>query len=320
MYVPALSEAEPRLQRRYHQLIVSPLSSAQRLAAGVHAPPTLVKGFATTQAAWRFYANERVTLPGLCSPLIEHAGSATPGCCSDWVLVIADWSNLHYPAHASKAGRIELSGKNDLGYEMFTLLAASDRDGVPIAPLCLELRAQDGTHTTRHAGVLKPLSPLDALEQAMCQTATLPLGKPPVFVIDREADSVGHYRRWDASGKKFIVRANSGRKVLHDGKELRLDEVAGVFRHRMKPVRSVLYKGKPAEQFIAETLVVLHRPARQHRLDRRSRKLKHKNLPGPRLPLRLIVSEMRDCNGKLLARWLLLSNLPGRVFAATIAL
>lgn len=320
--LPALTEAEPRLQRRYHYLIVSQLSSADRLAAGVHALPALVDSFATSQAAWRFYSNLRVKLPVLASPLIEHACQAVPDCCDDYVLVVNDWSNLHFNGHDSKTDRVELSRRDDLGYQMFTALAVSDRDGAPIAPLCVQLRAADGLHTTRSIKVLKPQSQLDEIEPVMDHITTLQLAKPPVFVIDREADSVLHYRKWDSCGKKFLIRADDDRRVLHDGKEMRLGEVADSLRRKLKPSRPVLYKGKKTRQFVTETVVVLNRPARQHRVEGhgKNKRKKHKNIPGAAIPLRLVISEVRDANGKVLSRWLLLNNLPAGVPASTIAL
>lgn len=296
-----LAGAEPRLQRRYHQLIVSQLSSAQRLAAGVHAPPTLVDGFATTQAAWRFYSNPRIPLPQLCAPLWDHACRSAVEGCDRWLPVVLDWSNLHYNGHASKSDRIELSMRNDLGYEMLTALALSDRDGSPLAPLCVELRARDGLHTTRCPTVQPALSQLDGLEPVMDHVTAGRWGKPVVFLIDREADSVAHYRRWDAAGKKLVIRANETRCVLHDGRERRLGEVAKDLSRQMRSMRSVLYKGKPAEQFIAETIVVLNRPAYQHRVEGhgKHRRKKHKLVPGPAISLRLIVAEVRDRQGKL---------------------
>jgi Transposase DDE domain len=320
LYVPTLAGAEPRLQGRYHQLIVSQLSSAQRLAAGVHAPPTLAKGFATTQAAWRFYSNDRVTLPGLCAPLLEHARTSAAECCDQWLLVVLDWSNLHYNSHESKTDRVALSMKNDLGYEMLTALGVSDRDGSPIAPLCLELRAADGLYTTRCTTIQKPASPLDGLEPVMDQVLAQSLGKPTVFIIDREADSIAHYRRWDGSGKKFVIRANDKRLVLHQGREQALRQVADDLRWQLKPSRPVLYKGKPTQQFVGETTIVLNRAAYQHRVDGKNKRKKHKIIPGPALVLRLIVAEVRDKNGKVLARWLLMSNLPSSVPASEIAL
>jgi hypothetical protein len=320
LYVPALAGAEPRLQRRYTQLIVSQLSSAQHLAAGVHAPPTLAKGFATTQAAWRFYSNQRVSLPGLSAPLLEHARISAAECCDDWLLGILDWSNLHYNSHGSKTDRVALSMNNDLGYEMLTALGVSDRDGSPIAPLCLELRAKDGLHTTRCATVQKPASPLDGLDPVMDHITQQRLGKPVVFIIDREADSIAHYRRWDRESRKFLIRANESRVVLHQGRERKLHEVAWDLRRGVKSSRAVLYKGKPAEQFVAETTIVLNRPARQHRVDPKTNRKKHRNIPGPAISLRLIVAEVRDKSGKVLASWLLMSNLPSSVSASIIAL
>jgi hypothetical protein len=303
-------------------LVVSQLSSAQHVAAGVHAPPTLADAFATTQAAWRFYGNERVGLPGLCEPLIEHARESVSRCCEQWLPTILDWSNLHYNAHASKEDRVVLSMRNDLGYEMLTALAVSDRDGGPIAPLCLELRAKDGVHTTRCRAVHQAPSPLDGLEPVMDHVLAQGLAKPAVFLIDREADSVAHYRRWDAGGKKFVIRANNSRQVLQEGRERSLQQVAKDLRPRLKRCRRVLYKGKPVEQCVAETIVVLNRPAYQHRVQGRGkdRGKKHKVICGPAIALRLIVAEVRDNNGKVRACWLLMSNLPSSVSAGTIAL
>jgi hypothetical protein len=289
------------------------------LAAGVHSLPTPAQGFATTQAAWRFYGNPRINLPQLCRPLIEHARATAPQCCDDWLLVVGDWSNLHYNSHSSKSDRIGLSMRNDLGYQLFTALAVSDRDGSPIAPLCVELRAKSGLHTTRCPTVQKPLSQLDRLEPVMDHVAAMGLGKGPVFIIDAEADSVWHYRRWDATGAKWVIRADEDRWALHQGKEKRLRQVADGLSGSMKWARNVLYKGKPAEQFVAETIVILNRPARQHRVGRTG-KAKHKSIPGPSIALRLIVAEVRDKNGEVLARWLLLSNLPSTVPGSTLAL
>jgi hypothetical protein len=70
--------------------------------------------------------------------------------------------------------------------------------------------------------------------------------------------------------------------------------------------------------------VVLHRPARTHRVDPATGKARHRNVAGRPLALRLVVSEVRDDRGEVLARWLLLTNLPaegeGAVPAATVAL
>lgn len=274
------------------------------------------------QAAWRFYSNPRVRLPQLASPLIECARAIIPDACANWLLVVMDWSHLHFGGHDSKEDRVELAHSNDWGYDLLTALAVGDRDGSPIAPLCLDLRADGGTYSTRAERRVESASPLDGLAPVMAHLEGLELGKPLVYIIDREADSIGHYRTWDAAGRRFVVRADDNRLVLHDGQERRLDRVADSLkrRHEFARTRKVLFRSKPCVQFVAETAVVLHRPARTHRVDAQTGKAKHHNIAGTPLPLRLIVSEVRNDRGKVAARWLLLTNLPASVDAATVAL
>ncbi len=292
------------------------LSEAQHLAAGLRTLPEASRPFAAAQAAWRFYANPRMTMPQLGAPLIEAARAGVAETCKEWALVVLDWSLLHYGGHASKEDRITLAHRKDLGYELLTALVVGDRHGQPLAPACLELRARDGLHTTRHKTPLRELSALDGLEPVMAHVEGLGLGRPLVYVIDREADSVGHLRHWVAAGRHFVVRADDERYVLHAGQEQKLIDVA-----RQVPlvqIRSVTAQGSQALQFVGETGVVLHRPARTHRIV--AGQAQHRNIPGAPLELRLIVSEIRDENGCVLARWLLLSNLPAQVSAATVAL
>jgi Transposase DDE domain len=318
MIIPPV--AEPRLQRRYIQMVMGQLSPRDQLAAGIHSPPgTLAEGFAAVQGAWRFNRNERVTLPMLCGPLVGHAVSASAGRCDRRVLVPLDWSNLHFDA-GSKEGLVELACPGDMGYELLTAVAVSDRDGAPIAPVCLEMRAADGLHTTREKQVAPVVSVLDGLAPVMDHVSGLGLGKKPVFIIDKEADSIGHYRNWHKAGHEFLVRAKHGRKVMHDGRELPLREIAAELKPVMKESRQVLIKGKPATQFVAETTVILTRPAYPNRTGKGGKK-KRPKVEGPALPLRLIVAEVRDKKGKVLALWTILTNLPASVAtASTIAL
>ncbi|UCC29378.1 MAG: hypothetical protein JSU86_14395 [Phycisphaerales bacterium] len=298
------------------------LSNSQRLAAGFHPPPSLVRPFAAVQAAWRFYSNNRVTLPELSAPLIECARADLDATCEDWLLVAFDWCNIHFCSHEHRKDRVPLAHTKDLGYELLTALAVGDREGCPVAPLCLDLRASDGVHSTRSDSPLTPVSSLDALEPLMAYVHGLNMGKPAAFIIDREGDSVGHYRHWAAAGRKFLVRANDRPRVMYEGQHRPLSQVADVLRKRgaFRAARPVLLKGKPAEQFVAETAVVLTRPARMQRVDPKTGKAKHKDISGPPLPLRLVVSEVRNPRGKVLARWLLLSNLPASVKCETLAL
>ncbi len=274
------------------------------------------------QAAWRFFSNDRISLAQLVGPLIECARADVSIACVGWLPVILDWSKLHLCTQDSRLDGVEMAHTKDLGYELLTALAIGDREGSPLAPLCLDLRASDGIHSTRAQGLLAPVSSLDSLDPVMAYVERLNLGKPAVFIIDREADSVGHYRQWSAAGRRFLVRANDPGRVLYEGGERPLSQVADTLRRRgaFRHTRPVRFKGKPAQQFVAETGVILNRPARTHRMDSKTGKMKHRNIRGAPLSLRLVVSEIRDHRGKLLARWLLLTNLLASVKAATVAL
>ena len=57
-----------------------------------------------------------------------------------------------------------------------------------------------------------------------------------------------------------------------------------------------------------------------HRPGKRNEGKKKVEVPGPPLPLCLVVTELRDLKGRVLARWLLLTNVPAEwADAATIA-
>ncbi|MCL2649383.1 MAG: hypothetical protein FWD61_20720, partial [Phycisphaerales bacterium] len=109
-------------------------------------------------------------------------------------------SNLHFEKHHRKADRTRLMYTKHQGYKLLTALAISDKNGVPLAPVCLELASARGLHSTRSVELLGVDSPLDGLTPVMAEVAGLGWGKPVVFVIDREADSVGHYHKLLKSG------------------------------------------------------------------------------------------------------------------------
>jgi hypothetical protein len=292
------------------------LSAAHQTAAGLRALPDCSQAFAASQAAWRFYSNPRVTLPQLATPLIESAKAGVEQSCKDWALIALDWCLLHYCKHMSKRDRIEMASSIDLGYKLLTALLISDRDGSPLAPVCLELSASDGIHSTRCATTLKAPSALDGLEPVMEHVEKLELGRRVAYIVDREGDSIGHLRQWDSAGRKFLVRAKDNPRVMHEGREQKLVDAAA--QVPLCETRAVKFHGADAVQYTGETRVVLKRPARTHRV--LNGKARHRNIAGAPLELRLIVSEVRSADGTVLAQWLLLSNLPPEVSAAMLAL
>jgi len=299
-------------------MVESHSQASQGLASGIHALPDTRSVFAATQAAYRFLNNPRVTLRALAKPLVEAARVEATTACDRWALVIHDWSQLMYPSHETKQDRVALSSRGGPeGYELQTALLASDRDGTPLAPLAMSLRAADGVHCSRSWKVRPALSPLDELAPVMNFAEQQSLGRPLVHIIDAEADSVAHFREWAYSGRFFLVRADD-RLVEWEGNEQKCSAIRALLEQRgeFRDVRRVEYHGRPARQYVVEVAVRLLRAGQRNRPGAGDRQ----KIPGPPLPLRLVLAEVRNDAGQVLATWRLLTNLPAEVDDSTVAL
>jgi hypothetical protein len=300
-------------------MVQSHAQATQALASGIHAVPDANTAFAATQAAYRFLNNERVTLRALAAPLLEAARSESAVACDAWGLVVHDWSQLMYPEHETKRDRIMLSSRRvPEGYELQSALLVSDRNGSPLAPLVMSLRAADGVHCSRSWKVREALSPLDELDPTMSYVETLGLDRPLVHIIDAEADSVAHFREWSTQPDRyFLVRADD-RLVEWQSNEQKCSAIRERLHEQdaFRRVRSVDYRGKPAQQFVAEVAVRLLRAGQRNRPQAGDRQ----RIPGPPLSLRLVFAEVRSETGEVLATWRLLTNLPVEVDDATVAL
>ncbi len=310
---PAQPPLEPRLQKRYQQLVQEHLQISQSVAAGLNALPGTAQSFASTQAAWRFYRNENVSLPALAQPLIEQGRAALRAAGAEYALVVHDWSHLNFDRHTRKADRIGASEHRRQGYELQSALLLSDRAGEPLAPLCQNLECAAGLHTTRAPDVRPAATHLDELRARWDHLEALALGRPLVHIVDREGDSVGHYRQWE--GHSFLVRAKGGQRVEWDGQSCLLSLVASEMKKPLVFCREVEWHGRPARQYVGETSVVLTRRTRQKR-----RGQKPASVAGQPVVLRLVVSEVRSESGRVLAQWLLLSNVSAAVDAGRLAL
>ena len=291
------------------------MATTSDLAAGLRALPKTKGSFAAAQAAWRFFRNPRVSLSALMQPLLVQARSAIATECVQNVLAVHDWSALGYGQHESKTDRIPLNTKKPAGYELAAGVLLSDRTGEPLAPAYHELATAEGVLSTRSDRRLPERAHLDALTLNQAHLERLNLGKPLVHIVDAEGDSVGHLRRWHAKKQRFLTRGDGIRWVRWRGQECQVATI--VPQLEMQYARQVEYKGLPAQQYIAETEVTLHKAARTHRMVKGQHV--HRTIKGKPLDLRLVVSEIRDEAGAVLALWLLWTNVRG-VSAATIAL
>jgi len=306
------------LQKRYRTLVQQHLGAAQDVAAGLRVLPETASAWAATQGAWRFYHNPRVSLPDLAQPLLTQAVTTCSKECKEYALVMHDWSRLGYKRHGGKRGRIALVRSDDLGYELQTALLVSDQSGTPLAPVYLGVRDVAGVHSSRRTTPLPTRPHLDELSRTMGYVERVGLSKPVVHIVDREADAVRQVRRWQRQGRRFLIRAQDIRLVHHNGREVLLSEVVNQLREQFTVSREVDYHGQRAVQSVAETAVVLHRPAKIRRPQTQGRQRQY--VVGAPLSLRLVVSQVRTVDGRLLAQWLLWTNLPPAVDASTIAL
>jgi hypothetical protein len=302
---------DPRLQRRYEKLVNEHLHTSENQAAGSRALPSVNEAFASTQAAWRFYANPSVSLEGLLLPLVEQARREMPFVCSRYGLAIHDWSDLRYGTHTSKKDRRKIG--SDLGYKLATTLLLSDQTGAPIAPISLGLRANDGWHTTLDEERRRDWSPLALVSQTMQASQRQKLPLPLLHIIDREGDSIFHYRQWNAANHLFLVRASGVQRVVWQGRGQLLSQVTAQIE--LLASQAVEISAQVIGQLlVGETDLVIDRPAVVRRRDGQRQWIK-----GAPLKLRLIVCQLRLPDETIEAEWYLISNVPSEINAEQLA-
>jgi hypothetical protein len=297
----ALPALESRLQKRYLIMVQSHLRSATKLAAGVASLPSTSEAFAATQATWRFLNNQRVGMPDLVEPLREVGRSRVRESNSRFALLVHDWCKLSFTY--GKRDLTQLTHATDIGYELNTALLVSADDGTPLAPMEMHLKTAAGVISTRDPAP-KDLPHLDQVLPTMKASLGWNLDKSLLHVIDREADSVDYFRKWDAEGFKFLVRADD-RRVRWSGKSLLLSEIRrslALDKAFSKVTDEASYHGKAAQLWVAETEVILDRPAKKNVKGKRFQ------VAGRPLRLRYIVVQLRNWEGEVLAEWMLLTN------------
>jgi hypothetical protein len=89
----------------------------------------------------------------------------------------------------------ELSSKHDIGYELTTSLAINADNGTPVAPVEMHLKTGRAFLSTRNPAPL-PVMHTDQILPTMPASVLWNLGRPIVYVIDREAGpALYHVRR-----------------------------------------------------------------------------------------------------------------------------
>jgi hypothetical protein len=307
-----LPPMDRRLQNRYVSLVKSHMHVASTVASGPTAVLSSTTALAQTQGMWRFLNNDRVTLQALAEPPREIARQAVAGRAAKHVLLVHDWSKVDFGSHESKQDTLQLTHETDIGYELASVLAVSAVDGFPLAPMQMHLETAQGIYSTGVSTPVQSVHRLERLLPTMEESNHWGLSAGIVHVIDREADSIGHMRCWNERGHQFLVRADD-RLVIDETQDKSISLSTIVKRMRIQcalaPSGEVEYHGKKAWQFVAETPVTLHRPARKNQGNG-----KRRDVPGPPLTLRLVVAEVRNEKGKVLATWMLRTRPANPIF------
>ena len=287
---------------------------------GLSALPSTARPFASVLAMSRFLNHEGVTLPALIEPAQDSVRQAVADSVAPVALVVHDWCMFTFRTHQSKTDRYQRSHDQDLGYDTGTALIVDAATGLPLGPMEFRFRTAHGILTTRPGGAACPPGHIDEVLDTMADARRWNLDRPLIHVIDREADSVGHYRKWHTAGHRFIVRADANRRVTWQGTEVKLPAIAAALSLQFRDVlddagRPLMVRTKQGTGRVqaVETSVVLERPAKT-RVEG-----KQIEVAGPPLPMRLVLSRVVDDLGVVRAEWFLLTNVDAEFDAATVA-
>jgi hypothetical protein len=273
-----------------------------------HGPKTGVdstKAASQSQAMWRFLNNESVSPKALIEPLQQAAREGCANSQSRHVLVMHDWSKVDYLRHASKKDKLQVTHEHDIGYDLTASIAVEADNGIVLAPISMHLRTDNRLHSTADSPPKKTARHLNQLEPTMDEIAELKLERTPVHIIDREADSLGHFRAWAKKGHLFLVRCDD-RRVKWNGQSVLLSEI------NEKLDRDVLFKkagrarfhGKKVNREVAEVEVVLDGV---HKTRINGKQIERH---GEALVLRAVFVRLVDKDDYILAEWMLLTNVP----------
>jgi Transposase DDE domain len=272
--------------------------------------------FATTQAVWRFLNNDRVTFTQLNQPLVELARQGIASSPHSYALVVHDWSRLQFHSHHKKHDRLKMTHGGDVGYELQSSLLVDAASGLPVAPLAQTLTDSKGCRSTLTDGLSDSETHMDALTADITRLEALGIGKTLVHLIDREGDSVAHMRALSARGLRWLIRGKEGHQVTYQGASHKVGAVADDLMFRLS--KQVDYKGKKASLSVGEASVTLTRMAKPKRIDRETGR-RVKAQAGSPLPVRLVVAQLSDNEGRELGRWTLLTNVEEKISGDEIA-
>jgi hypothetical protein len=300
------------------------MSSKQRATNGLKLLLGESDSFSQVQASWRFLNNENVTIDGLFEPIKASVKEEVEKHCDAYVLAMSDWSHLDYKKHTSKK-ELECKKKKDngkqLGYDLQTTIAVSDKSGEPIAPLVHNLKTSKKVYSTYDDNIDIKKTHLEELSlRVKSIKKELATDKKIVHIVDREADSVAFMRELDKNEALFLLRVKKTSKVfyLKEEKSYQQGELATKLGLG-KVVKTIKYQKKKVTIYVNECEVAVIRDANKTTINAEGKKHIQK-ISGDTVKARFIVERLVDEENNIVAEWLLITNvLDKKVSAQTLA-
>ena len=282
------------------------------------------KAFSQVQASWRFLNNDNVTIEALFEPIKESTKEEIKKHCDGYVLAMSDWSHLDYKKHHKKE---ELERKNkrnnsqQLGYDLQTTIAVSDKTGEPIAPLVHNLKTSQKVYSTYDENINMKRTHLEELaSRAKAIKEELKTDKKIVHIVDRESDCVAFMRELDKNSELFLLRVKRNASVYYLEKDKSIKQ--GALANQLglgKFVKTIKYKKKKVKIYVNECEVEVRRDATKMTINNEGKKSITKT-SGKAIKARFIVERLVDDENNVVAEWLLISNiLDTTVWAETLA-
>ena len=300
------------------------MSAKERATNGLKLLFTGNESFSQVQAAWRFLNNKNVSIEGLFKPITETLESEVATQCHEYVLAMSDWSHLDYKKHTSKNELISKNKKDtcmQIGYDLQTTLAVSDITGEPIAPIVHNLKTSEAVYSTYDDKIIYKQTHLQELaSRAKWIDRNLKSDKKIVHIVDREADSVAFMRTLSSNNNLFLLRVKDNSKLYYPTEDIDINQklLADKLPFGAK-VKTIKYRNKKTTIYVNECDVEVRRDATTFVLNSEGKK-KLQKTEGDPVKVRFIVERLVDENNKVVAKWLLITNiLDKEVSSSTLA-
>jgi len=300
------------------------MSVKQRATNGLKLLLGEVEPFAQVQGCWRFLNNENVTIEGLFEPIEEHLKSGIERHCDEYILAMSDWSHLDYKKHSSKQELITKDKKGNakqIGYDLQTTIAVSDKTGEPIAPIVHNLKTREKVYSTYDKNIDIESTHLEELaSRAKGIKSLLETDKKIVHIVDRESDSVAFMRDLSKSDSLFLLRVKNNSKLYYPKEDIDIKQ--GELANKLglgKKVKSIQYKKKKVTIYVNECEVEVKRDATKFIINEEGKR-KLQKIAGESIKARFIVERLVDKDNNVVAQWLLITNIVDKkVKAKTLA-